>query len=103
MLNSCARSLPGIKYVAQGFALGLVDGLTACPSGGLDQILDFGFHEGAENARVLYPWVGMENGKITRLKNVLDDASGKNQAAADRYYHQLHLKPWAKGLWNVQG
>ena len=22
--------------------------------------------------------------------------SGKNQAAADRYYHQLHLKPWAK-------
>ena len=20
----------------------------------------------------------------------------KNQAAADRYYHQLHLKPWAK-------
>jgi hypothetical protein len=29
-------------------------------------------------------------------KNVLDDASGKNQAAADRYYHQLHLKPWAK-------
>ena len=68
MLNSCARSLPGIKYVAQGFALGLVDGLTACPSGGLDQILDFGFHEGAENARVLYPWVGMENGKITRLK-----------------------------------
>src|SRR6516162_8566851 len=23
-------------------------------------------------------------------------ASGKNQAAADRYYHQLHLKPWVK-------
>jgi hypothetical protein len=20
----------------------------------------------------------------------------ENQAAADRYYHQLHLKPWAK-------
>ena len=27
---------------------------------------------------------------------VLDDASGKNQAAADRYCHQLHLKPWAQ-------
>ena len=23
-------------------------------------------------------------------------ASGKNQAPANRYYHQLHPKPWAK-------
>ena len=30
------------------------------------------------------------------VSNVLDDASGKTQAAADRYCHQLHLKPWAK-------
>jgi len=28
--------------------------------------------------------------------HVLDDASEKSQAADDRYYHQLHLKPWAK-------
>src|SRR6516162_7440046 len=32
----------------------------------------------------------------TRLKCPGRCISGKNQAAADRYYHQLHLKPWAK-------